>query len=113
MHVNVENDDELVCPTCGQEPCLAASLPTPAGHTSVILCPRCNANSPAADTVTPLLAWFALHEAAIDQNLDELAALVRRWLEEVSRPSVPDAALRAALRQWERRAVSLDGSQRA
>jgi hypothetical protein len=99
VDVAVTNGDDLACPECGEEPYLQASLPTPDGYAPMVLCPRCHARVPAAK---PLLAWFAAHPTVTDEVFDEFAGLVRRWLEEVTPPTVSDQALRDALTQWAR-----------
>ena len=96
MQIDVESNDRLICPSCGEEPYLGVSLPTADGTTTVVLCPRCDTGAPAQ----PLLTWFAVHQVVSEENLAQFAGLVRRWLEEVSPPTVSDQALAEVLAQW-------------
>src|ERR1700726_3888336 len=73
------------CPRCGQEGLLSARLPhgwrnnlgaTVRGTRVVVLCPRCDADDPAAG---PLILFFAVYGQITEETTEEFASLLRAW----------------------------------
>jgi hypothetical protein len=100
LDVVVRSSLALQCRRCGNEPFLAAEFPDSAavdGCTSVALCPCCDATAPAAQ---PLLAWFEIHVAVREDTVEQFAALVRVWLEDVAPAGLSDEVIAAAVAAW-------------
>ena len=100
MDIQVQAVDGLRCP-CGLEPLLHAEMPDPdaaGGTTTRVLCTSCDADS---STGRALLAWFAAHPIVAEDDADELSALLRRWLEDVTPADVDADELDTARAAWQ------------
>lgn len=66
---------------------------------TVVLCPRCDADDPAA---APLVLFFAVHGQVTAETTDEFAFLLRSWASHAQAPRVDQAALEAELQACRR-----------
>ncbi len=96
------------CPRCGGEGLLSALVPhgwlnnrgvAVRGTRAVVLCPRCDADDPAA---APLVLFFAVHGQVASETAEEFASLLRNWASQAQAPSVDQAALDAEVQAWHR-----------
>jgi hypothetical protein len=109
VNVTLVAEPGRACPRCGDGDVIAV-LRMPYGWTTdrggrangsceVPLCTRCDADDPSAG---PVVVYFAVHETAMSETVDQLAALLNRWIER-ARPPRPDPdALDAEVEAWYR-----------
>lgn len=98
-------DASQACPRCDAELYLVATVPHAGwehlgGRRPVALCPRCDADNPAAHG---LLAFFAMYSTLGEDNLAEFNALCADWVaaETNRRTEVAPHALEADIAEWE------------
>ncbi|WP_035858805.1 DUF6300 family protein [Cryptosporangium arvum] len=83
------------CPRCGGPALLAVEV---APASSAVLCAACDLDHPSGGAV---VLWFAVHgRINTPAQMDELAGLLRPWVEDVSPPSVDSTALQATVDAW-------------
>jgi|ERR1022692_740683 hypothetical protein len=101
------------CPRCGGEGLLSATVPAhwPGGQGAgaddtreVVLCPRCDADDPAA---APLVLFFAVHGQITAATTEEFAALLRRWAGRQRAPA-DQVAFERELQAWRRGELDTD-----
>jgi hypothetical protein len=101
------------CPRCGGEGLLSATVPAhwPGGQDAaagdtreVVLCPRCDADDPAA---APLVLFFAVHGEITAATTEEFAVLLRRWASQQRAP-VDQVAFERELQAWQRGELDTD-----
>jgi hypothetical protein len=100
MNVQVQAVDGMRC-RCGRQPLLHVEMPdpdAPAGRSTRVLCAFCDAGSP---TGAALLAFFATHPVVGEHDVDELSALLRRWLEDITPADLDVAELNTARAAWQ------------
>lgn len=80
------------CPKCSEDGLLSARVPhnieRPDGYivhgtTQVVLCPRCDADQPAAGA---LITYFHVHGQVNDDTLTQAADLIAAWATSISIP---------------------------
>ncbi|TDE58855.1 hypothetical protein E1295_04435 [Nonomuraea mesophila] len=69
------------------------------GVGEVLLCGRCDAGRPVTG---PLVAYLTAHESVGPAELDDLAPLLRRWMDGVRAPAPDERALQAETEAWRR-----------
>ncbi|MEU0567533.1 DUF6300 family protein [Nonomuraea sp. NPDC005983] len=69
------------------------------GSAEVLLCARCDADGPVTG---PIVAYFAVHELVSPETLDELASLLRDWIDRAKPPELDENALAAEVEAWYR-----------
>jgi hypothetical protein len=101
------------CLRCGGEGLLSATVPpgwpgstgsAADGTGEVVLCPRCDADDPAA---APLVLFFAVHGQVTAPTTAEFAALLRGWAGQQRTP-VDQVALERDLQAWHRGELDTD-----
>jgi len=104
----VHAKDPPQCPRCSAEGLLSASVPhgwlnnsgvRVAGTREVVLCPRCDADEPAA---SPLVLFFAVHGQVSEETAEEFATLVETWASQITTPELDQAALDREVQAWHR-----------
>jgi len=105
--IEVVSTDDLPCHRCQGRLYLAVRVPhpyqqpTPESQASfavlVPLCPACDAESPAAQS---LLAFFAIHECVSDGTLALFGELLRRWISELEYPRLDVEIYESEIEQW-------------
>lgn len=104
----IELHPSLPCRICGSELLFAARVPTQVewtggqsvtGSRTVMLCPRCHRNDPAAQGV---LAFFSVHERITHETVREAGAVIREWIERATAnpPTCTDEDLEEDIRRW-------------
>lgn len=69
------------------------------GHTVVVLCASCDADSPSA---APLITWLHVHGSVSIDAADQFLGLVVRWARALEPPKLDEAALDAEIEAWRR-----------
>lgn len=108
MNVEIETGD-VQCHRCQQPALLSAGIPHrmqlpggtwAAGRRTVVLCPRCDWNDPAAQGV---LAFFTLYEQIDQGTVESAGKLLRQWIAHIvnAAPAYTDDDLNEDIRKWE------------
>jgi hypothetical protein len=96
------------CPRCGGESLLAARVPHDIrradghqvrGTTQVVLCPRCDADDPAAG---PLITYFNVHGHVDASTLTQCADLIHAWVDSIRIPPPNPQQIEAEAEAWYR-----------
>lgn len=107
MSIEIVSTGDLRCHRCLGDLYLAVRVPhnswqTPPGTNLsatrlVPLCPRCDANRPAAQD---LLAYFAVYSSVTESTLHIFADLLQRWVNDIDCPQIDLAEVDAEIQQW-------------
>lgn len=70
------------------------------GRRTVVLCPRCDRDDPAAQGV---LAFFTVHERITHETVESAGAVLREWITHVTEhpPVYTDEEMDEDIRRWE------------
>ncbi|GAB3451160.1 DUF6300 family protein [Actinophytocola sediminis] len=105
----IELHPSLPCQVCDSDLVFAVKVPmeiewvggqSVTGPRTVTLCPHCHRSDSVAQGV---LAFFAVHERITHETVHEAGAVIREWIERVTKnpPTYTDDDLDEDIRRWE------------